>query len=80
MKGRMVKVSELIEVLKAQNPESRVVVNGYEGGFCDVKMVRELPIKLNEHEESYYGPHEQVDDCEPDETATLIVRIENKSF
>lgn len=53
-------VKELIEHLKLQDPEARVVLTGYEGGVCEADSVSSCTIALNVNPESawYYGPHE----------------------
>lgn len=55
-------VSQLIEILKKFPPDHRVVLDGYEGGLCDVSVnrVRETTITLNLNSEPYFGPHEEV--------------------
>ena len=57
-------VKELIEVLsKIEDQEVRVMVKGYEGGFCDVENINTEPIHmaLDVNKEWYYGNHEPVD-------------------
>lgn len=41
------KVAELINLLRAQPPERRVVLRGYEEGYADISGLRERAIKLN---------------------------------
>jgi hypothetical protein len=60
----MMNVKELIELLNNKNPETRVVVKGYEGGLNDVGEIELIPIRLNVNVDWYYGPHEK---CEYDE-------------
>ena len=52
------KVRELIEELQRHDPETRVVVNGYEGGYDDVSCVDEIRLNLNANTAWYYGKHE----------------------
>ena len=52
------KVLELIAQLKKYPPEMRVIVSGYEDGVDDVFGINEVPIKLNQNTEWYYGKHE----------------------
>ena len=70
-------VKELIEHLQKLDPDKRVIVYGYEGGFHDIEGLQLLPIKLNENNSWYYGPHEQIDARCCDETAYLINRVPN---
>lgn len=70
-------VQELIEILKQQDPDKRVIINGYEGGFHDVKGLKPLPIILNDWSYWSYGPHEQADDEHATEIALLVERVPN---
>lgn len=56
------KVKELIEQLKALDPELMVVRPGYEGGVTEVDHLNVILIALNVNEEWYYGEHEQIDE------------------
>ena len=51
-------VSELIEKLRELPQDSRIVVNGYEGGVVEVATANEITIALNVNTEWYYGEHE----------------------
>jgi hypothetical protein len=53
------KVLKLIEQLMLLNPNTTVVIPGYEGGVTEVKKLREIRIKKNVNEEYYYGEHEE---------------------
>lgn len=55
-------VAELIEQLKKQPSNARVVVEGYEDGFDDLVEVKEILLELNHYEEWYYGEHEKSKD------------------
>lgn len=68
-------VNELIQILSQLPKDQKILVNGYEGGFCDISSVRPIKVKLNVHTETYYGPHDDVDGA--DTEAFLITRIEN---
>ena len=70
-------VQELIDTLKKHDPTQRVIVNGYEGGFHDIKDVEFLPIKLDDWDSWYYGPHEQTSHEDATEIALLITRVPN---
>jgi hypothetical protein len=54
------KVKELIEHLKCHDPDSRVVIGGYEGGAHEVSNTGTLIIALNVNSAWYYGEHEVV--------------------
>lgn len=56
------KVSELIEKLKKFDPDSLVVVGGFdEEGYADIKRVQAVSIKLRESESAreFIGEYEQ---------------------
>lgn len=54
------RVSALIAILQTCDPEALVVVDGYEGGVCELeRVVRDARIELNANDgRSYCGPHE----------------------
>lgn len=54
-------VKELIEKLQQLDPDIHVFTNGYEGGYCDVKISGLKEIALNRHKEEWLGPHEDAD-------------------
>lgn len=56
------KVSQLIQRLQNMNPDSRVVVRGYEEGVNDVLRLARVKVKLNSNTEHYYGQHRLVSD------------------
>jgi hypothetical protein len=51
-------IAELIEALQEFNPNTRVLVRGYEGGYDDVAVSEIVPVILNVHREWYYGKHD----------------------
>jgi hypothetical protein len=63
-------VKQLIEKLSAYDPETMVIVSGYEGGVNEAEYAGDVKIKLNVNTEWYYGKHEVADrddetfDCE----------------
>lgn len=54
----MMTAKELIELLKTYDPETMVMMLGYEGGYNDVTDVKNDDVILNYHTEWYYGNHE----------------------
>lgn len=55
------KVSELIENLKACPQDARVVAPGYEGGVDDVLATEDILIKPNAFADQWYeGLHDQI--------------------
>jgi len=55
-------VKELIVVLSGFDPEAKVVVDGYEGGYTEEIGISEREIYLNVYDEWYYGKHGDVFD------------------
>ena len=54
------KVKELIEKLKEFDPDTRIVVDGYEGGVDDLLELENIKIKLDVNKAWYYGSHEEI--------------------
>ncbi len=50
------KVKDLIAILQAYPPGARVIVEGYEGGFDDIKGVKNQPIVINGNLVPHSGP------------------------
>ena len=48
---------QLIEKLQQIDPEMRIFVNGYEGGYSDATVSEIRDIALDVHTEWYYGTH-----------------------
>ena len=67
----MTTVAKLIEALSKFPQEMRVIVSGYEGGYCDVGLPSIRSIELNVNEAWYYGPHDDSDE-KIDEEAVFI--------
>ena len=54
---------ELIEALKALQPDTRIMTKGYEGGYQDAaKSLTIVRVALNVNDSLYYGPHDDADD------------------
>ena len=56
-------IQELIEKLKTFPPDTMVVVRGYEEGYNDISVIKEVTLKLNAHDEWYYGQHDDSKDA-----------------
>lgn len=56
-------VQQLIEELQKHPPKTRVIVEGYEGGYSDLMSLQAIQIRLNVHEEDewFYGRHDDAD-------------------
>ena len=65
-------VKELIEKLQTLDPNLRVFVSGYEGGYDDAAIPNNImDIALDYHDEWYYGKHEDANVV--DKTKYIIV-------
>jgi hypothetical protein len=68
-------VKELIEQLQQLDPELRVFVRGYEGGYDDAGPITPPnDFALNFHDEWYYGDHEVADYYNLDPNKYTIVK------
>lgn len=54
-------VKELIEKLQELDPETRVMTQGYAGGYCDVSVSEVCNVALDVNTPRYYGPHDRLD-------------------
>lgn len=68
-------IRQLKEALGRFPDDTQVLVQGYEGGLCDIGFLRQSKVKLNVHSESWNGPHEETQDG--DTEAVIIFREEN---
>jgi len=68
-------VEQLISELQTLPPNLLVLVDGYEGGFCDIDSLKTMKVELNFHSEDYYGPHEETDKATV--PAVKIIRTNN---
>lgn len=55
-------IQELIDALSKFDPNTPVVVRGYEGGYNDVTFVKKESIQLNVNKQDYYGAHGLTDE------------------
>lgn len=71
------RVKDLIIELQKLNPELMVVVDGYEGGVSELKIVGEITVELNKNNEWWWGEH---DECDPnnDEAVTVCYLPRNE--
>ena len=69
------KVKELIDELRKYPADMRIILCGYEEGYVDLQIIKLTEIELNVNKESYYGPHDDVDELnnhKADEVALLL--------
>ncbi|RZD18995.1 MAG: hypothetical protein EVG15_02515 [Candidatus Acididesulfobacter diazotrophicus] len=59
-----ISAGELIKELKKYPPETRVVIPGYEGGYDDIKELKEISLVLDCYIPDYYGRHEEKSEYE----------------
>jgi hypothetical protein len=74
------KVKDLIEKLKKEDPEMRIVVDGYEGGYDELENFKYVCISPNPDKEKepdslwYLGDFEECIYTEGEEMALLLPR------
>lgn len=68
------KVAELIERLQAYPQDARIVVQGYEDGYDDISIIKQVTIQPASDPEWYYGRYEKAnrDRSEQGEQAVLL--------
>lgn len=74
-------VADLIAFLQTQPSNMRVVLDGYEGGLCDLRLpeaANQIPIRLNINSQWYYGNHEESSADEADEIALHLERSDEE--
>ena len=54
------KVSDLIQILSQYDPETVLVIPGYEGGFSPIHGVTKKELLKDVNDEWYYGPHDYI--------------------
>jgi hypothetical protein len=52
------KVKELIEILQKEDPETLVLVDGYEGGYASIDSIHEKYVGAPLVREWYYGEYD----------------------
>ena len=62
------KAKELIELLQKLDPETLIVVEGYEGGYCTPKKTEQIEVCGPFKREWYYGEY---DNCPEEELFKL---------
>ena len=65
------KVKEVIEKLKTYPDDLAVLVDGYEGGFGEISVIKKTKVKLDVHEEDYYGAHDEVEGAD---TEVIVIK------
>ncbi len=68
-------IKELKQKLDQFSDDMTVLVQGYEGGFSDISILKESKINLNFYDQDWNGPHEE--DSKSDHSAIIIIREPN---
>lgn len=59
--------ADLIQMLLAYDPETVILIPGYEGGFKPIHTVKKETLLKDVNKEWYYGQHDTVDSvCDPE--------------
>ena len=58
------KAKELIDILQKLDPETLIIVDGYEGGYSVIKAAKQIEVSGPFKREWYYGEY---DDCKEDD-------------
>jgi hypothetical protein len=69
---------ELILKLQQLEPDTKIVVRGYEDGYNDIIKLKEVKIKIAKYAAWYYGEYEDSND--PDAVEAVDIFGENKKF
>lgn len=54
-------IIELIKLLETHDPNTRIMIKGYEYGYHDVTNLLPLTVILNNNNPDYGGPHEDAE-------------------
>ncbi len=68
-------VKELIKKLQDLPQDSKIVVQGYEGGLSDIGQIKPSRLELGVNSESWNGPHEE--SLNGGVPCVLLLRAEN---
>lgn len=80
------RVKELIDLLLSENPDRRVVVDGYEEGFDELEKIQHIcitpnPDKVGNPEKHWWlGEFEECIQAEGEETAILLPRKKRNDY
>jgi hypothetical protein len=72
-------IKELIEKLQTYDPNTQVMIHGYEGGYSIVGDIKEDDVVLDYYTEWYYGNHESksiAHDIRPEQKIIKAVILE----
>ena len=67
-------VKELIKELGKENPETDIIIDGYEGGFDDMNSICKIKIINNVNTPHWYGKHEEAPENEPYDREVILFR------
>jgi hypothetical protein len=55
------KIKDLFNLLKDEDPETELLVRGYEGGWNNLNFISKNNLILDVHPEPYYGSHDLIE-------------------
>ena len=60
-------VREVIAMLSVHPPDARVLVEGYEFGWCDLSKICSARVALDANTQGWAGPHKAIGDLDTSE-------------
>ncbi len=73
------KVKELLEILQKEDPETLILVDGYEGDYTTPRNTHQFYVKEQESE-WYYGEYEPCPKEDPDVIKAILLPRKNYVF
>lgn len=67
------KAKELIETLQKLDPETLILVMGYEDGYCSPKTARQINVTGPHETAWYYGDYEDCETNNPKKIESLLL-------
>jgi hypothetical protein len=67
-------VSDLINLLNQEDPNMKIVVDGYEGGYDELTKIKKICISPNPDNVWWLGKYEECIPAEGEEFAVLLPR------
>lgn len=71
------KVSELKDLLGKYPDDMTIVIDGYEGGYNDLTLTKQISILLNVYAEDYMGQHDDAPINAPNAVQALLLTGRN---
>lgn len=67
------KVSELIDALKTMPADAQVLVQGYEDGYDNIKVVRQIPVAKNPKDHDWSGEYDDADETDKKAFPAVVI-------